>query len=359
MDDPALVRLVFDGSRLTLAREFAGLRKVELAAALGVTPAAVTQYEQGRTRPSSGVLASAALCLGFPVEFFQAGRPRISVAEETTYFRRLRSASRGLRKRLLARLELLAELLLVIDHYVQLPAVEIPSVDVADDRRGAADAARAVRDAWGLGGGPLTNVVRLLEAKGAITTRPRIDTTDVSAFSRWLTDRPVIVLGADRGDAARSRFDAAHELAHLVMHHDAAPGDMEMERNADAFAAAFLMPRETIIHELPERLSWPQYFELKRRWGVSIAALVRRSRDLEVISDHAYQRAMVQMSARGWRTNEPIPLDVTEEPTLLPRALRLIETEFGVSRDDIAHQLRLGVSGLTGLFEDLALADAA
>jgi len=54
------------------------------------------------------------------------------------------------------------------------------------------------------------------------------------------------VLASDKGDAAVSRFDAAHELGHLIMHHDAEPGDLYMERQADAFAAAFLMPAETI-----------------------------------------------------------------------------------------------------------------
>lgn len=355
MADLDFARLTFDGARLTLAREYAGLRKVDLARAIEVTPAAITQYEQGRSRPSTGTLAALSLHLAFPLEFFEAGRPLVDVSEQTTHFRRLRSASRGLRRRLLARLELLAELIAIVDQHVALPAVALPPVDVSDDRAGTENAARLVRDAWGLEQGPIQHMVRLLEAKGAVVVGPRIDTTEVNAFSRWLSLRPVVVLASDKGDAAVSRFDAAHELGHLIMHHDAEPGDLETERQADVFAAAFLMPADAIANELPERLNWARYFDLKRRWGVPLPALVRRSRDLGLISQYSYDRAFVQISARGWRIpNEPAPLAAHEVPSVLPRALAMMHTKLGISSDELGMQLRLGGTAHP-LFDDLAL----
>jgi Zn-dependent peptidase ImmA (M78 family) len=41
-----------------------------------------------------------------------------------------------------------------------------------------------------------------------------------STWSVWddYTRRPLLILGADKESAARSRLDAAHELAHLVIH---------------------------------------------------------------------------------------------------------------------------------------------
>ncbi len=359
MADLDFARLTFDGARLTLAREYAGLRKVDLARAIDVTPAAITQYEQGRSRPSLGTLAALSLNLAFPVEFFELGRPLVDVSEQTTHFRRLRSASKVLRRRLLARLELLAELIAIVEKHVDLPPVALPPADFPDDRAGAEQAALLVRDAWGLERGPIQHMVRVLETKGTVVVGPRIDTTEVNAFSRWLHQRPVVVLASDKGDAAVSRFDAAHELGHLIMHHDAEPGDLYMERQADAFAAAFLMPAETIANELPERLNWPRYFELKKRWQVPLPALVRRSRDLGIISQYSYERAFVQISARGWRVpNEPAPLGAQEAPSLLPRALDLMHAKLGISSDELGLQLRLGGTAHP-LFDDLALDLAA
>jgi len=353
-----VTHLLFDGGRLRLARSYCGLKKIELARKLGVSPAAVTQYEQGRVRPAPPVIARICLCLGFPPEFFER-RPeaRIEVSENHTHFRRLRSTSKADRTRLLAHLELLGEVVSVIEQHVELPVSAFPAVDVGSagaDR--IAQTAAFVRSNWGLGYGPITNVVQLLEAKGAIVVRPRIATTAVDAFSTWLSDRPGIVLASDKADAARARFDAAHELGHMVMHHDAEPGSTELEHQADAFASAFLMPAEAIETELPRRLDWSEYLELKHRWGVSIQALVRRARDLSVISQHAYERAFVQISSRGWRTSEPGGLGPAEEPTVLRRALALIAGASEIGSDRIAAELRLSPTCLESILSDLCLA---
>src|SRR5205807_8800448 len=102
-----LVTALFDGDRLRQARLFKGWRKVDVAAKLGLTPAATSQYEQGRTRPSTAALAALSLHLGFPPEFFQRGRPAVHIDQGQAQFRRLRSSSKLDRDRLLVRLEFL------------------------------------------------------------------------------------------------------------------------------------------------------------------------------------------------------------------------------------------------------------
>ncbi len=79
-------------------------------------------------------------------------------------------------------------------------------------------AATRVRTLWGLPSGPVPNVVELLEAHGVAVIRLPLDSAGVDAFSLPFPDHPVVVLGADKNDRARCRFDAAHELAHLVLH---------------------------------------------------------------------------------------------------------------------------------------------
>jgi Zn-dependent peptidase ImmA (M78 family)/transcriptional regulator with XRE-family HTH domain len=351
-----LAPLLFDGARLTLARLYRGHRKVEVAKAIGVTPAAISQYEQGRTRPSEAVLAALALHLGFPPSFFERGRPILTVAESQAHFRRLRSTSKPDRERLLARLSLLAEIIAEVEHHVALPPVDIPDIPATGDDDGstAEKAAAAVRQLWGLGSGPLQHVVRLLEGKGVIAVRPAFDTREVDAFSTVVAGRPIVVLSSDKQDAARSRMDATHELGHLVMHHDAEPGRQSIEREAQRFAAAFLLPRDSMLTELPRYMRWEAYLALKQRWRVSLAALLYRARTLGVLSPDAYQRAQVRMSARGWREQEPGDIGAPEEPTVLHKALSLMEARLGVATADISGALNLPAEDFESLLADIA-----
>jgi Zn-dependent peptidase ImmA (M78 family) len=145
--------------------------------------------------------------------------------------------------------------------------------------------------------------------------------SDVDAFSLPFGDRPIVVLGAEKNDRARSRFDAAHELGHLVIHGEQVWGLPAVERQAHQFAAAFLMPREDIIEQLPARADWPQLFALKRQWQVSLAALLMRARVLGRMNHGDYLTAIKAASARGWRRTEPVPLGPPEKPQLLGHVL--------------------------------------
>jgi Zn-dependent peptidase ImmA (M78 family)/transcriptional regulator with XRE-family HTH domain len=351
---PRLATTLFDGDRLRQARIYNGKRKIEIARDLQLTPGVISQYEQGRTKPSPATLAALSLHLGFSPEFFERrARPPARVDESQAHFRRLRSTSKQQRDQLLVRLELLAEILERVEAHVRLPAPDVPSIGADElDDVGVEAAAGLVRAEWGLGGGPIDNVVRLLESKGVVVIRPAVGSTDVDAFSTWVAGRPVVVLCSDKDDAARSRFDAAHELGHLVMHHDAAPGLQALERQAQRFAAALLMPADAIRAELPTRMNWPKYFDLKTRWRVSIQALLYRARTLAVLSPDAYQRAQIRFTRTFGRETEPVDLGRPEEPVLLRKALDLMETRLGITKAVIAKEARFPLGYLDDLLAD-------
>jgi Zn-dependent peptidase ImmA (M78 family)/transcriptional regulator with XRE-family HTH domain len=334
---------LFDGDRLRQARTYRGLKKVDLARAIEVTPAVVGQYENGKTRPSSSVFASIALHLGFGPEFFERRGPVPLVTESQTHFRKLRSTSKLEREQALVRLEFFAEVLAAVETHVQLPDIDLPEYPVADSAPEVEPeaAAMAVRNTWGLGTGPIDNVVRLLEGHGVVVIRPAVGGTGVDAFSTLIGGRAVVVLGSEKGDAARSRFDASHELGHLVMHHDAEPGRSIVEKQAQRFASAFLMPAEVIAKEFPSRMSWPAYFDLKQRWRVSLQALLYRAKTLGALSGDAYQRAQIHIARQGLRDNEPIDIGLPEEPALLGRALELMQTELAIDEDIVAKECQL------------------
>lgn len=347
----AAVARIFDPARLTQAREIKGLTKHALAGTIGVSAAAIGQFEAGSSKPTGETLAAMALALGFPIGFFASGRDQAPKVQAN--FRSLRATSQTQRRQALVPAAFAAEVAQALNRHVRLPEVALPHYEpgvepTADEiEEVAADARRAL----GVADGPVPHVVRLVESKGVVVTLLRAETNKVSAFSCPFTPRPVVVLTTNKNDKARSRMDAAHELGHLLMHHDADPGSQILEREANNFAAAFLMPADQIRSHLPRRLNWNALTEAKQVWGVSLAALLYRSRTLGVISEASYRRAMVTMGRQTWpdgatwRTREPADLGEQERPALLHRAFELAESR-GITLDTLANEVCLPVDAV-------------
>lgn len=329
----------FDPSRLTLARRLAGIQRTRIARSVGVTPAAVTQFEKGASRPTLQVLQGLSDALDVPPEFFRAGYPVPALSPDGAHFRSLRATSSLERESALAFAELALLVFDAVEQYVELPAVNLPDLDVSPELETAEVLSLALqaRNAMGLGLDPVPNVVRLLEAHGVAVVQLDEGTGRVDAFSHQSQTRPIVLLSSAKGDKARSRFDAAHELGHLLMHHDIEPGSRLVENQAHTFAAEFLAPAEQIGPELPNRLDWTVLHELKRRWGLSLKALVMRSYKLGRFGETTYQRALRQLSS--WGLPEPGPLGTPEAPVLLPRALELLNEPDPVGW--LAHQTSL------------------
>ncbi len=347
MPDRALAEaaLLFEGRRLTQARQLRAKLKSEMATAVDVTPAAIGQFERGTARPRPATLAKIALTLGLPPGFF--ARPMTcEIPEDEAHFRRLRATSKRDRDEARARVEILADFVEALERRVQLPKVQLPMLPSGVTPE---EAAAFTRRAWGVGDGPIGNVVGLLERKGAVVARLEVSRDDVDAFSCWVGGRPYVLLTSNKNAPDRSRFDAAHELGHLVLHQDVRPGNASAEQEAHRFAAEFLMPAAVIRAELPARLNWRRYLELKSRWGASLAALVRRAKDVGVISDSAYQRAMIELGRRGWRRQEPDVLQTSEAPELISRALGLLERERRIGLEDLAAELQVPMGEIRAL----------
>ncbi|OKI85930.1 helix-turn-helix domain-containing protein [Micromonospora sp. CB01531] len=335
---------LFSGRRLTLARQVAGLRKNGLAERIGKTPTAVAGYENGTKRPAPATVAQLALTLKVEPSFFMAAdAPDTPIP--TPHFRSLRSTTQLVRDQAHAYGCLVADVAASLEKYVELPQRDVPRRPVPPDEvaTGEAEAAAAdVRAGWGMGTGPAGHLVRLLENKGVLVVFSLPQTAAVDAFSIEAGDRPIILLNPVKEDYYRQRFDLAHELGHLVMHTDAEPGSKLVEDQAHRFASEFLMPAAGIIDELPARVDWQRLFALKERWGVSLQALLMRCRQLKVMSESTYQKAMVTLSSRGWRRQEPGEGTAPELPSLLPRSVDLLEAA-GYPARTLAEQARVPV----------------
>ena len=333
--------MLFDCERLTLARRLRGLRKNQLADAVGTTPKAIGRYEAGVQRPDEITLKRLAIALGVPAEFFHAGRSPVSM--DGAHFRSLRSTSQIERDQALAYGRIATDVVAALEDLVDFPEVDLPEYPVSPDEiagPGPAEAARLTRKTLLDRPGPVPHVVRLLETHGVIVLVLPRAAERVDAFSVGVHPRPMVFFNPAKGDYWRNRFDAAHELGHLVMHADAEPGEKVVEDQAHRFAAEFLMPEQDIARELPGTADWERLADLKSSWGVSVAALLYRARTLGIMRETAYRNAMSTMSARGWRRHEPGPAKPLEQPTMLTRAIEIVG-QAGTDRDRVAERARV------------------
>jgi len=348
--DPTLISQTFDGDRLRQARQLAMETKQSLAMALGVSAAAVSQYESGASAPRPDLIGVLAQKLDVRPEFFTAGRPKAHLPVGSAFFRSLRSTTAKQRSRSTAYTEQLWELVEAVEEHVQLPEVSLPGFSGGEIAAGSIPhdpvaAAQVLRKHWKLGTGPIPHLVRLLESKGIVVVvvpDANDEVARIDAFSTMVFSRPIIVLSPSRAnDVYRHRFTAAHELGHLVLHGESATGDSALEREADKFAAEFLTPDLSVRHELPPRVDFKKLDGLSRQWGVSIKSLIYRSREVGYLSEPTVRRAYIrlnQLVAAGVFKPEPISLHPGEVPSMLQQAVELVE-QHGVTISSLADQL--------------------
>lgn len=327
----------FLGERLTEAREALGLTVAALGELLNKSRETIYQYERGDIQPSPEVRHQIEKLLGQPSYFFTHPLPPRE-KEPTLFFRSMRSTEQSARRRLETHHKWLREIVLYLQQYIELPKVNFPDLDIPDNPALIAnddieDYARELRRFWRLGDQPIPHMIRLLEANGVVVARNRLDAPQLDAVSAWLVPegRPTVILNSDKTAQVRSRFDAAHELAHLILHRKVTQELLKdkvffemIERQAHYFANAFLLPKEPFLEDLYS-ISLDILIALKSKWRVSVAAMLERIRALGIIDHQIYVKYRTNYLKRGWRTGEPFDTEwELEQPVLLQRAFQLL-----------------------------------
>ena len=332
---------LFSAYRLQVARQARGFTKSDLSKRLEMSAAALSQFELGQNRPSPASIERLSSVLNFAPSFFSTGTV-LSAADQADdevvdsygHFRSLRSVSATRRRQVLTVAHLLRDVTAFLETHVKLPELDVPHHD-AESPEDVASVAAEVRAELGVDSAdPIEDVLRLLERRGIVCARYPMDAADVSAFSVPMERRAFLVLKQQReAKRDRDRFSSCHELGHMVMHESGqALASKALERQADIFASEFLMPTESIRDELPSKVDWPRFLQLKQRWGVSMAALLYRSKGLGIMPETTYVQAVRTMNVRGWRKNEPGTVAAIEAPRLLSAAISVTDfTEVDVS----------------------------
>ena len=194
--------------------------------------------------------------------------------------------------------------------------------------RDVENAALKLRDAWDIGLAPITNLLELLE-ENAIRVYEVRNIDDFDGLSARVGDFHVIVINKDLS-ADRIRFTAAHELAHILCEF---PKDSQKEKLCHAFAGALLLPKAILEKELMkkrEQITIWELEEIKKIYGISIQAIVKRAHMLGIISDFYYRNFLVMLNRKGWKKKEPVEYQGREEAIRFKQLLH-----YGVSEEII------------------------
>lgn len=350
----------FHPRRLTEARVASGLTMAALAAQVGLSPQAVSAYENGTRIPTAEALSQFARVLGTSITYFKEERPFPVTAESAVFFRSTASArtrrNQDMRKQ---QATWAYEVSAWLDRFVALPEFSSTTFWQTDSaasyttpqehtEESIEEATMMLRSAWSMGTGPIPDLVALLESRGIIVIRQSSGSGKLDAFSRIVNGRPMIFLSSDKGVGTRSRFDAAHELGHLLLHSHLTTDEISepqilkrIEMEANLFAGAFLMPESSFSREIHGN-TLGSFLAMKPRWKLSAQAIIRRCYNLGAIDSAQYQRLCVDISARGMRRNEPYDDQIPpEEPSVLRRAWDLVIEHQIISRYQIADELLL------------------
>lgn len=324
-----------------IARKRRGLAAKRLAALVELSDRRLRSFESGEVAPPPETLERVARVLRFPVEFFLQPQEPHNVEPNAASFRALSIMTARQREAVLAAAALAIELQSFIDARFELPEVDVPDLREMEPEA----AAQYLRERWRLGERPIANMVHLLEAHGVRVFSLDREYASVDAFTFWWGDRPFVFLNTLK-TGERGRFDAAHELGHLVLHRHGIPQGPPLEAQADRFGSAFLLPASRMRAIAPRHPTLQRLVELKLPWRVSVAALARRFRDLGVLSDWHYKQVCIDLARRG-RKNEPSPIS-RETSSLLRQVFDALRAK-GMGLAEIARQLRLDRSDVSGL----------
>lgn len=342
-----MTTLAFNGHRLTAARARRATTKTSLSTALGITLSTLNRFEEGKASPDHRHITAMSQELNFPLSFF-FGDDLDGPPLEGAHFR----APSNMTKRTSNKIRAVTSIGLLfyswLGDYFRLPDVDIPTYETADPEI----AADTLRREWGLGCAPIFDIIPLIESRGAIVFSLPADCMNVDAFSFWTYGRPFVFLNTTKSPE-RTRMDVAHELAHLVLHNADCSGSKEREREAASFASAFLMPRESVIAQLPRVFTLTQVISGKRIWRVSAAALTVRLHKLGLISESAYRDLFIDINRLGYRKNEPEPC--RPEASQLLRKITNLLREDGLSLKDVSQKIGVHVQEISEFLQNLTI----
>lgn len=324
---------------IALARKSRGLTRADLAAKLQISAALMSRIENGVRAATTAVIEALCSILHYPVDFFFQPDAVYGFGTSELFHRKRQDVGIRLLDRIHARINIQRMHFARLLQDVEIAECKFRQYSSTEFPDGPADVARVVRALWAVPTGPIVNMTRIIESAGGVVIPFDFGTRSIDAISQWPPGLPPLFFVNSEAPTDRLRLTLAHEIGHVTLHMDDPHEDME--RDANHFAAEFLMP-EAEIKPYFHSLTLPKLATLKTHWRVSMAALLKRAGDLDQIGTRQARSLWTQLSSAGFRTREPAELDLPpERPSLFMELFEVYRGEFGYSTYEMSQALHM------------------
>ncbi|MEK3561530.1 XRE family transcriptional regulator [Lactobacillus crispatus] len=342
--------LQINGKRLKEARLFNHLTMSALADQIGVSKQAISKYEHNKIEISSAVFQKIVQVLNFPLYFF-TDFEKVPYQDDGTFYRSRLTATQSEKQPSKTYKKAAAYLRDYFENYIDFPELDT-KLELEESPENAANELRRI---WNLDDQPISDIVDLMERHGLIIVNVDFNSNKIDARSGYVEigekQYYIVLVNRKKQNFFRDQFTLAHELGHYAMHaklyypqEDLLGQDYRtIENEANQFASAFLMPKESFESDLTKNgfINIDTFINLKSKWNVSIAAMVHRAHDLQLIDDKEYIKLQKQISYRGWRTKEIMDDEkIMSKPKALNQAFELLEEHDVVHPKDLNDKLR-------------------
>lgn len=324
--------------RIKQARVSRGLSMVELSELVSVSKQAISQYEMGKNAPSKAILNQIANTLKYPISFFYKPFPVNESANSAVFFRSKKTTKMKAINAAKEKIEIFREINDYLTEYVDFPKLNLPKVTYEEegiepiDNETIEQYARILREHWGLGNGPIDNLINIVQKNGIMVSKMQLRLNKLDAFSVWFDSKPFIFLSSDKDTNVRIRFDIAHELGHLLMHADYFTDEdlknnaihEKIEDEANRFAGAFLLPKEKFSKDVFST-SIDHFIQMKAKWKASMGCMIYRCETLGILSSNQIKYLKDQMTTRVYWRKEPLDSEMpVEKPFAHKQAISLL-----------------------------------
>lgn len=322
----------------------------ELAKMSGISKQSLSNYANESNVPPYENVLKIADALNFPPDFFMV-EDFCTTITDNTYFRSQAAATKTAQRSQAIKMEYVAKMYEALMDYIDWPELKLPEVEFEEnDDQVAVDTpeilerieklADQVREQWNLGTGPIDNFQFVLESHGIIVTSSKYVASTIDAFSQKVRLGKghqqdyvyIVAIAVGEKPIERLRFDMAHELGHILMHPwEESNDDIDREtfnareKQANMFASALLLPRKAFTRDIMAYAAEVDYYcHLKRKWRVSMQAMMYRARQLNIITGNQFAYMMRQVSKNGWRKHEPGDVPGALNSTIFQGALDIL-----------------------------------
>lgn len=330
------------GEKLRIARQIRNKTITQLAKEVEISKQSISQFEAETAEPKGETIFKISRILDFPIQFFTIANKE-SICVSHTFFRALSSTSALEKNSYIEKTKLVTEIYDYLSEKLDLPQLNLYDLEIPDEinLESMEKLAHQVRVNWGLGDGPIWNVIGLLEENGIIVSVLKNDSSKIDAFTQIdvvdSRQRFCVMLESEKKSMPRRNFSAAHELGHIILHSRVPMNELdglersELETQANLFASCFLLPKETFKNDLKYPDEYDFYIELKKKWHVSIKAMIFRAHKLELINYEQYVSLLKKYNYRMARDNvsgerlEPLDNDILiDKPQLFKLAFDML-----------------------------------